>query len=229
MGLKREGGRPMRRYGVVVVLAAALTVLGGCASLPGSGNAAPMQTYTLAWQPDGSTSAGKGCHTLLISAVRSGPGFGGSAMVYVVKPQRLDHFANHRWTDSPARMLAPLLLRSTETSGLFRSVAAAPAPVRADLRLDSEVLALEQIFSGKQSRVRLVIRVELYDMTAQALAGSRVFTIEQPAPSNDPYGGVQAANEAVDQFMGQLRAFLAARLRQPRLQCGAEEPPSPSR
>jgi cholesterol transport system auxiliary component len=215
---QRRGGARRLRYGLLV-FAAAAGLLGGCSGLPGSREVVPVRTYTLAWQPATQPTDGSGCHSLLLSSPRSGPGFGSANMVYVIKPHRLDYFANHRWTDSPARLLAPLLLRAVESSGLFVSVAAAPAPIRTDLRLDTEVLALQQIFNGAHSRVQLRLRTELYDLSSQTLVASRIFDIEEPASSNDPYGGVQAANRAVARLMTQLQAFLAAQLQQPALTC----------
>lgn len=220
MVAKRQGvGGAQRLRRGLVVFAAVAALLSGCSGLPGSREAVPVRTYTLVWQPGAQPTGGSGCHSVLLSATRSGPGFGNADMVYVIKPHRLDRFANHRWTDSPARMLAPLLLRAVESSGLFRSAAAAPAPIRTDLRLDTEVLALQQTFDGPHSGVQLRLRAELYDLSSQALVASRVFDIEESASSNDPYGGVQAANRAVARLMTQLQAFLAAQLQQPALAC----------
>ena len=59
---------------------------------------------------------------LVVSTPRAAPGFDSTAMAYVQRPHALDHYATHRWADTPARMLGPLLMRTLEDTGSFRAV-----------------------------------------------------------------------------------------------------------
>ena len=49
---------------------------------------------------------------LLVSPVLAAPGFDGPDMAYMRTPHEIEYFARHRWVDSPARMLEPLLIRA---------------------------------------------------------------------------------------------------------------------
>lgn len=152
--------------------------------------------------------------TLLVSAVRSAAGFGGSDMIYVVEEHRLQSFARHRWVDSPARMLEPLLVAAAERSGLFAQVAAPGSQALGTLRLDTEVLVLQQRFVEQDSRLELALRVSLIDARSHESRASEVIRIELQAEPT-PYGGVVAANRAVELLGERLLAFLRRALAAP--------------
>jgi cholesterol transport system auxiliary component len=144
---------------------------------------------------------------LAISTVRATPGFDSAAMVYVQKAHALDHYAMHRWADTPARMLGQLLLRTLEDSGSFRAVVQAPSALPADLRLDTEIVQLRQSFLAKPSRVELTLRAQLIDVAARRVLATRYIEVTQDAPSDDAAGGVAAANDAVARALAQVAAF----------------------
>jgi cholesterol transport system auxiliary component len=144
---------------------------------------------------------------LAISTVRAAPGFDSAAMVYVQKAHALDHYAMHRWADTPARMLGQLLLRTLEDSGSFRAVVQAPSALPADLRLDTEIVQLRQSFLAKPSRVELTLRAQLIDVAARRVLATRYIEVTQDAPSDDAAGGVAAANDAVARALAQVAAF----------------------
>jgi cholesterol transport system auxiliary component len=72
---------------------------------------------------------------LSVSPPRAAPGFDSTAMAYVQKTHALDHYATHRWADTPARMLGQLLTRTLEDTGSFRAVVQGPTGLPADLQL----------------------------------------------------------------------------------------------
>jgi cholesterol transport system auxiliary component len=164
-----------------------------------------MTTYLLEWPgrpPASATAPAHPCLILLVSSPRSAPGFATSRMVYVQEAYRIDYFANHQWADTPAGMLAPILSRAV--GGLFRTVVMAPALVEPHLRLESQVLRLQQIFRNDASSVLLELRIDLFDLVNRRSLGSRVFSVSEPAPSRDPYGGVVAANRALARVLNEL-------------------------
>jgi cholesterol transport system auxiliary component len=87
-----------------------------------------------------------------------------------------------------------------------------PSTIRADYRLDCENLSLEQQFSSNSSRVRLALRAQLIDLRSKAALGSRDFELFEAAPTDDPYGGVIAANRATARLLEELVDWLDSTL-----------------
>ena len=148
--------------------------------------------------------------TLVVSPPYAAAGFDSPRMMYVRQAHKLEYFAHNEWTDTPARMLAPLIAAAAARSGAFRAVVTAPSTAAADLRLDTEVGGLQQEFLGNPSRVRFTLRANIVDSATRRVIASREFEAVAPAPSENPYGGVVAANEAVRAVLAELGAFCAA-------------------
>jgi cholesterol transport system auxiliary component len=147
--------------------------------------------------------------TLLISTPRAAAGFDSPRIIYVREPHKLEYFAHSEWIDTPARMLSPLVVAAVENSGAFRAVVHAPSSASGDLRLDTEILQLQQEFESGTSRVRFVLRAYLVEDASRRVIASREFEAVATAPSADPYGGVVAANQAVRTVLENLAAFCA--------------------
>ena len=144
---------------------------------------------------------------LEVGTPRAAPGFDTPAMAYVQKPHTLDYFAVHRWVEPPAQMLAPPLVRALEETGAFRAVVRGTSGVRADVRLDTELIRLQQSFLSKPSRVELVLRVQLVDVGARRVVATRTIEVARDAPTDDPEGGVTAANAALASALAEVAAF----------------------
>ena len=147
--------------------------------------------------------------TLLVSTPRAAAGFDSARIIYVREAHKLEYFAHSEWVDTPARMLAPLLVAAVENSDAFRAVVHAPSSASGDLRLDTEILQLQQEFEGGTSRVRFVLRAYLVEDASRRVLASREFEALAAAPSANPYGGVVAANQAVRSVLEKLAAFCA--------------------
>lgn len=205
-------GYGLRPVGQTLLLTVVLS-LAACGSLPGRPAATPSATYVLQWNPrdkPSQTVRSSRCGTLLVSPPRAAPGYDTAAMAYVQRDFRLDYFSRNRWADSPARMLHPVLVAAMTHSRMFRNVLGEAGQVPAGLRLDSEILRLQQVFSAGHSSEQLRIRVELIDMRHDRLLLQRVFSVTEPAASNDPYGGVVAANRALRRLIDELTTAVAA-------------------
>jgi cholesterol transport system auxiliary component len=146
---------------------------------------------------------------LAVSAPRAAPGYDSAAMVYLQKAHALDHYATHRWADTPARMLGPLLMRALEDTRGFRTVVQAGSGVQADLRLDSEIVWLRQSFLTRPSRVEFTLRVQLVDVPGRRVLATRYVEVAQDALSDDASGGVTAANAAIARALALVTAFCA--------------------
>ena len=160
--------------------------------------------------------------TLVVTPPRAAAGFDSQRIVYLRQPHALEHFAYNEWVDTPARMLAPLIVRAVERGGAFRAVVQTPSTASGEMRLDTEVMRLQHEFLDKPSRVRFTLRAIAVDNATRRVLASREFEAVVDAASEDPYGGVKAANEAVQTVLEQLAAFCAESARGLRARGAAE-------
>jgi cholesterol transport system auxiliary component len=180
-------------------------LLGGCSPFQPV-KSASLRSYALEAQFAPAAKA-SGDLTLLVNAPGARSGFDSARMIYLKKPHEIDYFSENQWVDNPARMLAPLLVQALESTAQYRAVVTTRSAVTADLRLDTEIVRLQQEFLARPSQVRLTLRVQLIDMRSKAVLATREFDVTEPAPSDDPYGGVLAANRAVKTALQQIADF----------------------
>jgi cholesterol transport system auxiliary component len=185
--------------------AAAALALGACVSLP---KPEPVELFTIDLRSEGGPAAGPG-PVLLVSAPRAGPGLDGPRMAYLQRPNQLQYFARSQWVEPPARLLGPLLVRALERTGTFQAVTEVALGSVPGLRLDSEVVRLQQEFTDRPSRVRFTLRLELTDVAAHRILGTRELEAVEPAPTDDPAGGAVAANTAVRRALAEAAAWCA--------------------
>lgn len=169
--------------------------------------AEPVSTYLLEADPAAVPRLTSNNLTLVVAQPQAAPGFDSRLMAYVQRPHELAYFARSQWVDTPARMLAPLLVRGLEESGAFKAVLSAPSPVAGDLHLEVEIIRLQQEFISLPSRVRFTLRVQLVDPAARRLVKARLLEAIEIASSDDPYGGVIAANRAAARLLAELVEF----------------------
>jgi cholesterol transport system auxiliary component len=185
----------------------ALLALAGC-TLP-QDQSPPAQSYLL----DAGTFAplparrvsGK---TLLVAPPKAAPGFDSNRIAYTREPPKLDYYRDSVWSDAPARMLLPILVRAFEATGAFKAVVSPPAPGLANLRVDVDVIRLQQEFMTQPSRVRLMARIKVVDLKSGHVLGTQVFEAVEPAPSEDASGAARAANAAVQKVLEQMVRFV---------------------
>jgi cholesterol transport system auxiliary component len=189
-------------------LCAVAVGLSACVSL---GPAKPSTRYELQALFEGQPVAGPG-PALVVAQPTAAPGFDGPRIVYVKRPHELEFFSRSEWVDTPARMLAPLLVRALERSGAFASVAEARSATAAGLRLEAEIVRLQQEFTERPSRVRVTLRIQLSELPSRRVLGAREIEAVEEAPSDDPYGGVVAANRAVRRVLDEIVAYCGERV-----------------
>lgn len=190
------------------------TLLSACALLS-SKPQAPVLSYMLDVATVGAPVSGApppGQQVLLVEMPHAAPGYDSARMVYVRQPLTQEVFANSVWADTPARLLAPLLVRQLQQSGLFRAVLLAPSAAKSSLRLDSTILRLQQDFQHRPSSVRFSLQLTLMDNSTREVLAWRTVDVAQNAPSEDAAGGAQAAQAAVQQGLEETTAFLQGAL-----------------
>jgi cholesterol transport system auxiliary component len=109
-------------------------------------------------------------------------------------------------------MLAPLLVRSLQASRPGAAVLMAPSAASASLRLETELLRLQQDFNTSPSVFRLSLRAVLLDSASRRPLAWREFDEAVAAPSEDAEGGVAAAHQATRRLLGALSAWLSLAL-----------------
>ncbi len=199
----RRSQRAMAWFGAML---SATLALGGC-TLP-QDRSPPAQSYllevgTFAAAP-ARRSSGK---TLLVTVPKAAPGFDSNRIAYTREPPKLDYYRDSVWSDTPARMLLPILVRAFETTGAFKAVVAPPAPGLANLRVDVDVIRLQHEFMSRPSQVRLTARIKVVDLKSGHVLGTQVFEAVEPAPSENANGAARAANAAVRKVLDQMIPF----------------------
>jgi cholesterol transport system auxiliary component len=190
--------------------ALSLLLLCGCQALKPVVSAPPT-VYSLAAARDGvaPTQPASTGLTLIVSPPHAAAGFDSQRIVYMRKADQLEYFAHNQWVDTPARMLTPLIVAAIESSGAFRAVVNTPSPAAGEMRLDTEVLRLQQDFTSTPSQVRFALRAYLVESATRQVIASRQFEATVPAASEDPHGGVVAATLAVQSVLAGLATFCA--------------------
>lgn len=192
---------------VPALLLAATALLAGCTPGLLSHDNRPVQTYVLEAEAPRPANLLRGGPVLRVADTGSAPGYGSADMIYSKTPHCLDRYARHRWADAPARMFTPLLRNRLESSGLYGAVIGPESRALEDLRLDTEILRLQQAFEGERSEVLFDLRVSLTSArSGRQLASSLLSEREAAAP--DPYGGVQAAHRAMERLLQRIEALL---------------------
>ena len=209
----------MKSRMVQAAMALLLATSAGC--FPPRAEPQPMHTYH--FNPDPRPADARPFDptrpVLLISLPQAEPGFETPRMVYVKRPHELEYYSVNQWADTPARMFMSVLIQALDRTGMWRAVIPLPGSVRGDYRLDSQGFALQQEFLQQPSRVRVTVRTQLVDLKESRVVGRRTFEAAEHAPSEDAYGGVQAANRAIAALLDQLASWLQECARHA-LECG---------
>ncbi len=191
---------------LLTLLLASAMLLGGCTSLqrPPAEN---INHYVLDARASIKAAAVKHDFVIAVGMPRTRPGFDTPQIAYVQHLHELNYYTVNRWADTPSHMLAPLLAQALEQSGGFRAVVQTPGEVSADIRLDTELVRLQQDFGTQPSSVQITLRAQLTDVRSHRVLATKLFDQAENAPSDNAYGGVIAANRALQRILDQLSEF----------------------
>ena len=187
-----------------------LLLIGAC-SLGPTEMTAPRTYYLnpeISWKNPHGYGVRIGARALLITQPKAQAGFDTVRMAYLLRPYEVNYYAFNQWADTPARLLHRIMVDNLDKTGLWRAVVQTPGTVPAQYRLDCDNLVLEQQFFARPSRVRLALRAQIIDLKETAIVATRYFELFEAAPSDDPYGGVLAANHAAEKLMIEMAAWL---------------------
>ncbi|MDO8320525.1 ABC-type transport auxiliary lipoprotein family protein [Rhodoferax sp.] len=202
----------------LAVMAVSLVMLSACSALRPASTPA-TNYYALGSPPQSASAVDKAlpiaaitaskAPTLLINPPHAASGFDSPRIIYLREPHKLEYFALSQWVDPPARLLGPLLVTAINKTGAFRAVVLMPGAASGELRLDTDIIRLQHEFLTHPSQVRLTLRATLVDDKTRRVLAWQEFEAIEPADSEDAYGGVLAANRAVQKVVDQLAGFLA--------------------
>ena len=199
------GGKPS--LSKLAPLALLALTLAGCTLLSPPG-AAPPSLFTLSPGLESVPPRDLAAQTIEIAPPGARPGLDGSRMAYVTRPYEIQYFSRHQWVEPPARLLAPLLREALERDGRFQAAQSGESVAPA-LRLETEIVALQQEFSAHPSQVRFTLRARLIDGLERRVLATAKFEAVEPSPSEDPYGGVIAANRSVARVLDEVAKWCA--------------------
>lgn len=148
-----------------------------------------------------------GTRVLVLAPPRAAPGFDGTGMVYLRQAGELQAYALAEWAEPPAQLLAALLVRALRSGGRYAAVVPAASQAPADLRLEIELVRLQQDYTTRPSQVRLTLHAVLLDGHTRQVIGSREFDQLSVAPTDDAAGGVAAARTAAWLLLAAVVAF----------------------
>ncbi|MCH9756274.1 MAG: ABC-type transport auxiliary lipoprotein family protein [Gammaproteobacteria bacterium] len=155
-------------------------------------------------------------YALLISKPEAMSGYRTEQMLYVNHQFTLQPFAKNAWTNPPADMLYPLLVQGFQDSHAFRAITSSPYADKADYRLDTQLIELNQNFLSKKSMVHFVAKITVIRVSDNHVIASRLITHHIPCLKNTPYGGVVAANQASNLFIRDALNFVIKQVRNDR-------------
>jgi len=201
----------MARKNLAIALALTLVVLVSACTLGPREQPSP-RTYLL--NPEvslpnpGVAPAPRGSDVLLVTPIKAGPGFDTPRMAYLLRPHEINYYALNQWAGTPARMLTRAIATNLDRTGLWDAVVQTPGIIQTRFRLDCDNFILEQQFFSRPSRVRLALRVQLIPTQKPVNVDTRYFEIFEEATSDDPYGGVLAANRAAARLITEVVDWL---------------------
>lgn len=153
------------------------------------------------------TNKSYGHKTLYVSQVTADPLYSTSEMAYSTHQYQVEYFAKNRWSDTPAKMLRPLIIQSLKNTKHFHAVTSSTGPIRYDYMLNIQLLELRQLFISHSSFVVFKINAEIIDMKTNQIIASKTFTTIEGARYCSPLGGVIATNKAVNATLNELDHF----------------------
>jgi cholesterol transport system auxiliary component len=145
---------------------------------------------------------------LLVTQPKAQAGFDTARMAYLLRPYEVSYYGYNQWADTPARMLQRVMVENFDKTGQWSAVLQSPGAIPVQYRLDCDNLVLEQQFFSNPSRVRLGLRAQIIESKTQSILSTRSFELFEPALTDDPYGGVVAANHASAKLITEMAEWL---------------------
>jgi cholesterol transport system auxiliary component len=154
--------------------------------------------------------------TLAVPEVIAPAWLSGNGIIYRLNydnASRARAYTLSRWTAPPPALLTQRV-RSRFAAASPAGIVTSADGVRADYILRVELEDFSQSFDAPaSSRVTVRARASLVSLANRTLVAQREFAMEQPAPTPDAAGGVQALSAASEELVDSLLNWTAERLK----------------
>ncbi len=148
------------------------------------------------------------CFTVFVADTTAAAGYDTDQIIYLKCPYELKAYSRNRWVAPPNEMLTSLVAQSLRNTCYFKAVTTAPYVGQSQYRIETKLLKLQHEFFCCPSQVRMVIQVVIIENCCREVIGEKVCEIVLPAPQNNPYGGVIAANHATSMLLNEIANFV---------------------
>lgn len=169
-------------------------LLSGCSILPAT--EAPAKNNYLLLSP--ATQLPSRVHSnqvLYIGKVKSVSWLNTSKMAYQKNNDEIAYFELNQWAASLPELLQSVMLQSLQSQRGYRAVVSSPYSGQYDKRLDVNIVNFQQVFTQKPSVYLITLQMQLVDNHRGQIIRSKTITLSQKCVSDDPKGGVMAANQ----------------------------------
>ena len=210
---RRHDPRPdaphRRRWRHLAAGALLATLLGGCASLLGGGDAERTTIYS----PDPRAALDPALPRVswqLALGATSGPRTIDSYRIAVrPTPEEVQVYRGASWARTPSEMLQSTVLRALEDSGKIASVARQGTGIAADYRLVIDLRRFEADYAGNAVPAATIeFNAKLVHGPDQAIVASRTFRQAQPAAGTDVALVVDAFSRALETVGAELAGWV---------------------
>jgi cholesterol transport system auxiliary component len=169
-----------------------------------------MYTLTIPTFKPGSVAAESSDNILSIDVPRSMAAIMSRNILYQENQHDLNAYAYSRWSDTPNRMIANLLLARLRESGLFKVVVPVDSRAKSNYVLESMIHQFhQQVTSTDRSRVQVHMSFYLLEKNTAKVVASNELRASKLTSSVDASGGVSAFNEAVTDISQQVEIWLS--------------------
>lgn len=190
------------KQGLIIFFSILLTGCFSPVSLP------QKNLYTLAANTKSQVAKYHSTKTLLVMATQATDELSTQKIAYVNKPYQLAYFTKNSWIAEPADQLTAIITNTLQQTHYFKAVVTTPFVGVTDLKLNTYLYQLQQNFLVNPSVEQFKLSAQLVNAATGKLIAEKTFQYAIQAPSNNPYGGVVAANKAVQQMLQGLVNFV---------------------
>jgi cholesterol transport system auxiliary component len=134
--------------------------------------------------------------TLVVLVPETAAPYDTTRIAYATAPHEIAYYAHTEWTQSPARMLQPLLVQTMRATHAFAAVEVPPYLDRYRYTLRVEIRELRLDFGAGTPVARVALHAHLADENSRRTLLDHDVTAEAPIAARTPEAGVTAANAA---------------------------------
>ena len=191
---------------MAVLLLLAMATLAACGGVP------KAQFYTVNYAPSASGSAAPAGSQLGVAVPRAAHLLRQDRIVYFTADNELNYYQNHRWADTPPRLIQLQLIRQMNAAGLFGNIAPYRAQKGLDYVLRGRLLAMEEVDTATEIKARFGLELELVRQDDDRVVWTGRHSCEQPVATKSVGAVVDTINGCLQEAMTDLTRSLAAAL-----------------